>query len=311
MTFPTYFESKKSLNLYELNKDFEFLKNLYNKNKLPKAFMLSGKKGSGKATLINHLLYYIFDTKSYNLTNNEFNPNTDFYNLFLNNVYENLIYLSGSDYRNIKIEDIRNLKKKIFQSSISDKPRFIILDDVELFNNNSLNALLKIVEEPTKNNFFILINNESRPLIDTIKSRCLNIKIILNEKKRLSIILSLVKKLKLNLSIEPAIHKLTPGQFIKFNHILSENKIALDGDFLENLGILLNLFKKNKEIIFIDLIMFITDIFFNNQKNKNLFTNDKIIEYKSYVFENINKFFLYNLNQNSLLNAINNKINVE
>ena len=57
--------------------------------------------------------------------------------------------------------------------------------------------------------------------------------------------------------------------------------------------------------------MFITDIFFNNQKNKNLFTNDKIIEYKSYVFENINKFFLYNLNQNSLLNAINNKINVE
>ena len=44
MTFPVYFESKKSLNLYELNKDFEFLKNLYNKNKLPKAFMLSGKK---------------------------------------------------------------------------------------------------------------------------------------------------------------------------------------------------------------------------------------------------------------------------
>ena len=28
-------------------------------------------------------------------------------------------------------------------------PRFIILDDVELFNNNSLNALLKMIEEPS------------------------------------------------------------------------------------------------------------------------------------------------------------------
>ena len=35
-----------------------------------------------------------------------------------------------------------------------NKPRFIIFDDVELFNNNSLNALLKIIEEPSKNNFF-------------------------------------------------------------------------------------------------------------------------------------------------------------
>ena len=28
--------------------------------------MLSGKKGSGKSTLINHLMYYIFDKENYN-----------------------------------------------------------------------------------------------------------------------------------------------------------------------------------------------------------------------------------------------------
>ena len=35
MIFPNYFDSKKSLNLYGLTKDFNLLKNLYIKNKLP------------------------------------------------------------------------------------------------------------------------------------------------------------------------------------------------------------------------------------------------------------------------------------
>ena len=42
MIFPNYFDSKKSLNLYGLTKDFNLLKNLYIKNKLPKVLMLSG-----------------------------------------------------------------------------------------------------------------------------------------------------------------------------------------------------------------------------------------------------------------------------
>ena len=33
-------------------------------------------------------------------------------------------------------------------------PRFIIFDDAEQLNLTSVNALLKIIEEPTKNNFF-------------------------------------------------------------------------------------------------------------------------------------------------------------
>ena len=36
--------------------------------------------------------------------------------------------------------------------------------------------LFKIIEEPTKNNYFILINNKSKPFSNN-KSRCLEIKI--------------------------------------------------------------------------------------------------------------------------------------
>jgi DNA polymerase III delta prime subunit len=180
-----------------------------------------------------------------------------------------------------------------------------------LFNNNSLNALLKTIEEPSDKNFFLLINNKTKPLIETIKSRCLDIKIILNEQKKINITNSLIKKFNINLTIDPINSQLTPGNFIKFNYIFHENLIKLDDDFIKNLRILLNLFKKNKDIIFIDIILFLTDNYFNDLRNKNLFTNDKIIEYKRYVFENINKFFLYNLNQNALLNNLNNKINGE
>ena len=63
--------------------------------------------------------------------------------------------------------------------------------------------------------------------------------------------------------------------------------------------------------MFIDMISFLTDNYFNQLRNKNIFKNDKIIEYKRFVFENINKFFLYNLNQKALLNNINSKINDE
>ena len=57
------------------------------------------------------------------------------------------------------------------------------------------------------------------------------------------------------------------------------------------------------------MVSFLTDNYFNNLNSRNLFTNEKIIEYKTFVFENINKYFIYNLNQNALLNNINNKIN--
>ena len=63
--------------------------------------------------------------------------------------------------------------------------------------------------------------------------------------------------------------------------------------------------------MFIDMISFLTDTYFNKLKNKNVITNDKIVEYKRFVFDNINKFFLYNLNQNALLNNINSRINGE
>ncbi len=308
MSFPTYFEPKNSLSLYGFRENLLFLKKLYTGGNLPKVLMFSGKKGLGKSTLANHLMFFIYDKKNYDEENQILSNNSNFYNHFIDNTFPNIVYLSGSNFKNIKIEDIRNLKKKIFQTSLSNQPRFIILDDIELFNVNSLNALLKIIEEPSKMNYFLLINNKTKPLLDTIKSRCLEIKFIINNEKRIEIIESLIKDFNLDLKIDLNNSNLTPGYFIKFNYICNENKINLDDDFLKNLTTILNLYKKNKDIMYIDMILFLTDYYFNEIKINKSMSNEKIIDYKRFIFENINNFFLYNLNQNALLNAISNKI---
>ena len=308
MNNPIFFDSKNSLSLFGLDKNFEFISKLYSNQNLPRVIMFSGNKGSGKATLINHFLYSIFDIENYDLENLNTSGNSIFLKQFQNNIFSNIIYISGADFKSMKIEDIRNLKKIILQSTISNKDRFIIFDDIELFNHNSLNALLKTIEEPSKKNYFFLINNKSKPLLETIKSRAIEIKFFLDESQRLEIIDKLVSYYKLDLVLNPKSSQLSPGNFVKYNHICKEHDILPTNDFVENLTLLINLYKKNKDILYINLAFFIGNCYFQHLKKNNLFKNDKIFEIKNYIFSSLNSFMLYNINQNTLINAINDKI---
>ena len=154
MNYPNFFEPKNSLRLFDLQKELNFFLDLYSKNKFPKVLLLTGNKGSGKSTLINHLLFSIFDEKNYDKSKNSLLKNSLFHKQFKENIFPNIIYLKGSDFKSVKIEDVRHLKKTIFKSSILETNRFIVFDDIELFNTNSINALLKIIEEPSKKKFF-------------------------------------------------------------------------------------------------------------------------------------------------------------
>jgi GTPase SAR1 family protein len=310
MSYPIFFDSRNSLNLFELQDKFKLLKNLYIKKTLPKVLMLTGEKGSGKSTLVNHFLHSIFD-ENYNLKNNKIEINSIFLKEYKKGIFSNIIYIKGADFKSVKIEDIRNLKSKIFQSTILNKDRFIIFDDIDLFNHNSLNALLKTIEEPSKNTYFFLINNKARPLLETIKSRALEIKILLNESQRLKIIDKLTSFHELELILDPKTSIVSPGNFLKFNYLFKEYNISLNNDFCENISLLLNLYKKDKEILFINLIFFIVDHYFINLNNTNDFKNFQIYETKDYILNHINKFMLYNINQNALLNAISSKLKYE
>ena len=71
------------------------------------------------------------------------------------------------------------------------------------------------------------------------------------------------------------------------------------------------LYKKSKDINLINMILFAADFYFYNLLKNKSGNMQKIIENKSYVINNLNKFISFNLNQNSLINAINNKLSNE
>ena len=284
MSNPNFFNAKKTTNLFGFNKEFELLSTLYKNQKLPKTLLLSGEKGLGKSTLINHFLFSIFDEKNYDKKSKFLTSISGFFKQFENNIFSNIIYIKGSDFKAVKLDDIRNLKSMIFQSTISDKERFIVFDDVELFNINSLNALLKIIEEPSKKNHFFLINNNSKPLLETIKSRSLEIKIHLDETRRLKIISQLIEYFKIQTILDPTQFKLSPGNFIKFDFVCNEYNIEITSDIVDNLSKLLRLYKKDKDILFINIAFFLVEYYFKNLKDNKILKNEKIFEVKNFIF---------------------------
>ncbi len=53
----------------------------------------------------------------------------------------------------------------------SQSPKVIIIESAEMLNETSRNSLLKILEEPPKDVYFILISDQSQSIIPTLRSR--------------------------------------------------------------------------------------------------------------------------------------------
>ena len=75
------------------------------------------------------------------------------------------------------IELTRTLKNWLSQKPFNHQNKIIIIYQVHQFNLESQNALLKSLEEPGDNNYFILTSNKPSKIITTITSRCQIIKL--------------------------------------------------------------------------------------------------------------------------------------
>ncbi len=73
----------------------------------------------------------------------------------------------------IKIETIRDMQDKIARLPILSKQRVVIINDAQTMNEAAANCLLKTIEEPGGQIYFILITNSVMALLDTIISRCM------------------------------------------------------------------------------------------------------------------------------------------
>jgi DNA polymerase-3 subunit delta' len=81
-----------------------------------------------------------------------------------------------SSKREIKIDQIRELQKKLGLFSQGGKYRVAIIDEAERLNRQAQNGLLKTLEEPNDSSIIILVAKNTEKLLPTIISRCQKIK---------------------------------------------------------------------------------------------------------------------------------------
>ncbi len=297
-------------NLYVHHLVFNHLCKLYLNNKLPNKILLSGEKGIGKATLGYHLINFVLsedEEYSYDNKNNKINLENKSFKLIQNksNPNFNLIDVQ-EDKKNIDINQIRELIINLNKSSFNNKKRFVLIDNIELLNLNSINALLKVLEEPNENINFILINNNKR-VLPTLKSRCLDFKIFLTNDQSIEIINQLINDDVHNLINQDLLdYFITPGKLYELLKLADDYDLDLKNsnlDFFLKSLITSKAYKKNKSII--QLIYSFIEVYFRNNistKNINLFH-----DYHHFL-KKINDTKIYNLDEETLLMEFEEKV---
>lgn len=79
------------------------------------------------------------------------------------------IEIDGASYSGV--DDIRELKDKLFYKSNFLKYKVYIIDEVHVLSSNAFNALLKVLEEPSSNVIFILVTSEYHKIPENFFSR--------------------------------------------------------------------------------------------------------------------------------------------
>tara|TARA_B100000780_G_C21078169_1_gene434131 strand:- start:25 stop:963 length:939 start_codon:yes stop_codon:yes gene_type:complete len=298
-------KSSENKFLFGLSSFFDELINLYKKNMMPNKILLSGKKGLGKSTLAYHVINYILsqnDDYKYDVNKFAINENNKSYKLIQNYSHPNFYLIDLiEEKKSIDIAQIRKMISYTNKSCFNNKPRFILIDNIENLNKNSINALLKITEEPNEGIFFILINNNEKKILPTLKSRCLTFKINLTFNQSINIANKILKKNIIDfINIDILHHYITPGEIINLINLAEDKKINLSEYNLKNLLKLLignGYYKKNKLIK--KMIIGFIELFFLKEYKLTNTKNSLLNFYHNFIVKiyNVEKF---NLDEESL-----------
>ena len=296
--------------IFGLDSYFLELVRLFKSNIFPNKLLLSGLKGIGKATLAYHFINYVLsnDEKyAYDINKFEINPESSSFKTILNKSNPNLINIDiNTDKKSIDIIQIRDLIKLLNKSSFNNKPRFVLIDNIELLNINSINALLKVLEEPNKNVYFILIHN-NRKILSTLLSRCINYKISLTHNECLKISNQLFNdRIENLLNIELINYFFTPGNIFYLLKFAKKYDYDLRGyDLKDFLKIIIKERHYSKDPIMNYMIFDFIESYFRKLSESFSF---KINERYSYFIKRISETKTFNLDEETLFIEFEEKI---
>ena len=293
---------KKNNKIIGHNYLFHHLIELNQKNILPNKILLSGNKGIGKFLFSCHFVNYILsqdEEYKYILKNFEINNQNKSYLLFKKNIHPNIFLLTKNiDKKYIEVSQIREMIKFQNNSSFNNKIKFIIIDNISDLNLNSTNALLKSIEEPNNNVYYILTHNSGSFVLDTLRSRCIEFKMFLDTSSHKLIINDYFSEnIYESISEDLINYYNNPAFIISLINYLNENSLNYKTTTIENL---ISLIIQNKDYVknkFInENINYFIELFFY----KNIyFVNNISYKLKKYFYFKLNQINKYNLDMES------------
>jgi len=159
-----------------------FLQRSISNNKIAHAYLFSGAESVGKARVAEYF------SASLLCRGRELIPckKCIFCQQVFKKIHPDLIWIKKEkDKKNISIEQIRNLRKKLTRHSFLNSYKIAIIEQAEILTKEAYNALLKTLEEPTKKTIIILITTNFKNLPATIISRCQLIKFLFVNKQEI------------------------------------------------------------------------------------------------------------------------------
>jgi len=270
------------------------LYNFINSENIPHAFLFYGDDGIGKKRIARGFACLMMGL-------NEIREHPDIY-----------IYSIKSSKKSLGIEDIRIIIEETNKKPYLSSKKIIIIDEFQKATEAAQNAFLKTLEEPNKNITIILIVENIKNILDTVKSRCQILKFKpLNSKELKSFLKKQFKNIdetKINSSI--AFSQGIPKRakmFLEdgFLNTLREDAFkilsfkAISFDEILKMDKILEKYKSTWEDLFTFILIYLRDVLFlKDDVNFNLLMNkDKMDE----VYELSSKYDyleLFNLFQN-------------
>ncbi|HLI21387.1 MAG TPA: DNA polymerase III subunit delta' [Stellaceae bacterium] len=160
----------------------------FNAGRLPHAWLVTGPRGIGKATLAYRFARFLFAEGasggggglfSAPATSLAVQPGHQAFRLVATGSHPDLLVVERAfdpkrkrQRREIVAEDARAVGEFLHLTSSQGGWRVVIVDGADLMNAHAANSLLKTLEEPPKQTVMLLVSDNPGRLLPTIRSRC-------------------------------------------------------------------------------------------------------------------------------------------
>ncbi|WP_367670526.1 DNA polymerase III subunit delta' C-terminal domain-containing protein [Sodalis-like secondary symbiont of Drepanosiphum platanoidis] len=277
-----------------LNDSYKRIINFFKKNKAHHALLIQSFKGNGE-------LYFLYSIAMWLICKKK--NNTKYCNKckdckLMKVGYHPDFYQLGLKSNIIGIDDIRSLKKLIYNYSYKEGYKVIFIPHTEILTEYAENSLLKILEEPPKNTFFLMGCQQPLNLLPSFRSRCFKFYLsIPNEKYG---ILWLKKEIKFSLQEIKTSLRLNNGC------ILNAKKLLISEEWNKRKFLCESIYKSINNKDFLSILPIFTK---KNNENVTWWFISLLIDSLKWK-KNIKKF-LVNVDQIELINKLSNYYDIK